>query len=156
MRRGIESGYDGVLILRSDLSFISNLCVKNFSKYKILFQWNLLHNKYTLEVPDQIHFIGSIPLKKLYKASIKNVNKLVIINSDIFVESLNELRHISTCEIDKYWAGTLHYLLRFCLLNLEINQIGFINYIEDPNIKKVISEIRGDSNSKEGNPLYTW
>ena len=156
MRRGIESGYDGVLILRSDLAFISNLCVKNFSKYKILFQWNLLHNKYTLEVPDQIHFIASIPLKKLYKASIKNVNKLVIINSDIFVESLNELRHISTCDIDKYWAGTLHNFLRFCLLNLEINQIGFMNYIEDPNIKKVISEIRGDPNSKKGNPLYTW
>jgi len=151
MKRGIESNCDGLLIVRSDLAFISDLCVKNFSINKVLFQWNLLHNKYTLEVPDLIHFIGSIPLKILYKAAFKKISDLIILNGEE-----NEISHISTCNLDKYWAGTLHNFLRFCLNNLELKQIGYMNYIKDPNLNKANSEVRGDPYSKKGNPLYTY
>lgn len=151
MKRGIESRCDAILIIRIDLNFISNLCIDQFSRNKVLFQWNLLHNKHTMEVPDQLHFIGSVPLKKLYQKSFCDNKELNILKND-----LNELRQLSTCRLDIRWPGTLHNFLRFCILNMEITNIGYMNYVKDPDINKVDCDVRGHPNSRNGNPLYTF
>ena len=55
--------------------------IKNNTKMcqnKVLFQWNLLHNKKTLEVPDQIHFIGANLFEKIYEASFSNKKDLLV------------------------------------------------------------------------------
>ena len=130
---GINKNVDGLLITRVDLAFIQNLNPKNFCKSKILFQWNLLHDNFTKEMADQIHFLGSEILKPIYKESFKN-------------------------KIDEKWEGTLHNLLRFSLKVFPKYRIGYLNYIEDPNPNRKNSkvEIRGNPMFDLGNPLYLY
>lgn len=130
---GINKNVDGLLITRVDLAFLQNLNPKNFCKSKILFQWNLLHDNYTKEMADQIHFLGSETFKPIYKESLKN-------------------------KIDEEWPRTLHNLLRFSLKIFPKNKIGFLNYIEDPNPNRKNSkvEIRGNPMVELGNPLYLY
>jgi len=50
---------NNLLILRSDLYFKQDIDYSRISKDKILTQWNLLHQKSTGEIADQIQFIGA-------------------------------------------------------------------------------------------------
>ncbi len=151
MKTAIEEKVAAVLIIRVDIAFINDLCVDNFCQNKVLFQWNLLHNKKTLEVPDQIHFIGSNVISKLYKSSLSPRRKFVVLAGDD-----NTLKLQPTCLLDQRWEGTMHNFLFFCLQSLNLNQIGYLNYLEDPDIKKIECDVRGHPNSRMGNPLYIF
>ena len=133
INNAIEQNVDGVLIIRPDLAFIEDLNPKNFCKSKILFQWNLLHDNISLEMADQIHFLGKNVLKPIYEYSL-------------------------TRAIDEKWEGTLHNLLRFSMKILPKDKIGYMNYIKDPNPDRKNSrvEIRGNPTVDKGNPLYLY
>lgn len=151
MRMAIQEKFAAILIIRVDIAFIKDLSTINFCQDKVLFQWNLLHNKKTLEVPDQIHFIGANVISRLYKESFPRRGKLIVLKGDD-----NTLKLKSTCSLDKRWEGTLHNFLFFSLKHLKLNQIGYLNYIEDPDLKKIDCDIRGHPNSRLGNPIYTF
>ena len=146
-----EENFSGLLAIRIDIAFISDLITKNFCQNKVLFQWNLLHNKKTLEVPDQIHFIGANLFEKIYNASFSNKKDLLVLRGDD-----NTLELTPTCLLDNRWEGTLHNFLRFCLKTIKIEQIGYLNYIVDPDVKKIDCDVRGHPNSRKGNPLYKF
>ena len=61
--------------------------------------------KKTLEVPDQIHFIGSNVISKLYKSSLSAIGKFVVLAGDD-----NTLKLQPTCILDQRW-GYLHNFL---------------------------------------------
>jgi len=151
IKRAIEFNCAAILMIRIDIAFISDICTDNFCQNKVLFQWNLLHNKRTLEVPDQIHFIGSDNFMKLYKGAFFNNKKLSILDND-----QNELKSVPISKLDFRWPGTLHNFLLFCLKILKPNQIGYLNYIKDPDINKIDCDVRGHPNSRLGNPLYKF
>ena len=50
----------------------------------------------------------------------------------------------------------MHNFLFFCLQSLNLNQIGYLNYLKDPDIKKIECDVRGHPNSRMGNPLYIF
>ncbi len=133
INQGIKHNVDGLLILRPDLAFIQNLNPRNLSDSMALFQWNLLHDNISLEMADQIHFLGKKTLKPIYKATLQN-------------------------PIDEKWKGTLHNFLRFTMKVIPKDKIGYLNYIEDPNPNRKTSrvEIRGNPTVDMGNPLFLY
>jgi len=122
---------DFVLILRNDLYFLMDIDYTRSDKNKILFQWNLFHDYITNEVADQIHYIGGNLIHKFKK----------IINENI---------------IDKRFTGTLHDLYNFCLEYFNVNEISYLNYLENPNPSDVRCKIRGNPSVDFGNPIYNY
>lgn len=133
-----------LIILRNDLYFKRDIDYSRISKDKILMQWNLLHQKSTGEMADQIQFIGGnlIPY---------------------FINRIN------TIKIDTKWPNTLHNFYNYCIEHFGKEKISYLNYIEDPAPNNDICEIRGwnggsggrflpDSalENELGNPLYTY
>lgn len=110
---------EGVLILRNDLLFKKNLEYTNLNPNKVLFQWNLLHDKIQREMADQFQFIGGNVLKLfIYKINIHKINLK--------------------------WGDTLHNLLNFCIYHLGPHNVGYILRITDPNPTENWCEIRGN------------
>jgi hypothetical protein len=126
-----RNGTIGTLILRSDLCFKQNITYDRISKDKILFQWNLLHNKKTGEIADQIHFVGSGILED-------------------FVDKINSY------QIDTRYKGSLHNLYNFCVDKFGRGKISYLNYIQDPEPSNDICKIRGNPGVQLGNPLYNY
>ena len=122
---------DFVLILRSDLYFLQDIDYTRANKNNILFQWNLFHCYATMEIADQIHYIGGNLIEKF-----KNV-----INNNI---------------IDDKFTGTLHNLYNFCIKYFEKTDISYLNYIENPNPENTRCKIRGNPSIDYGNPLYNY
>ncbi len=121
----------GTLILRSDLCFKQNITYSRISKDKILFQWNLFHDKKSGEIADQIHFVGADILEDF----IKNINSY---------------------QIDTQYKGTLHNLYNFCVEKFGKDKISYLNYIQDPDPNSDICKIRGNPGRLLGNPLYNY
>ena len=90
-------------------------------------------------------------ISKLYKSSLSPRRKFVVLAGDD-----NTLKLQPTCLLDQRWEGTMHNFLFFCLQSLNLNQIGYLNYLEDPDIKKIECDVRGHPNSRMGNPLYIF
>ena len=133
LNEGIKNNVDGLLIIRPDLAWIQDFDPRNFCNSKILFQWNLLHDNTSLEIADQIHFLGKKTLKPIYQEALQN-------------------------PIDEKWPGTLHNLLNFAIKIISQDNVGYLNYIADPNPNRKNStvEIRGNSQKMMGNPLYLY
>ncbi len=109
----------GVLILRNDLMFKKYLNFTELNPNKILFQWNLLHDKIEREMADQFQFIGGNMLKFfVYKINIHKINVK--------------------------WGDTLHNLLNYCIQHFGPKSVGFLLKIEDPNPTENWCEIRGN------------
>ena len=123
--------YDFVLILRNDLIFKQDLDYTRLSKNKILFQWNLFHNKQTKEMADQIICIGGNMFPKF-----KQLTKRY--------------------KIDYRWTGTLHNLYNFCITHFKKHEISFLNELVDPDPTENRCKIRGNPGIDLGNPLYTY
>ena len=111
--------------------FIQDLDYTRKKNDNILFQWNLLHQKSTGEMADQIHFIGG----------------------DLVYEFINK---VNKFQIDTKWSGTLHNLYNFCKIHFGKENISYMNYIEDPIRNKDICDIRGNPMVRLGNPLYNY
>lgn len=131
---------NNLLIIRSDLYFKQDIDYSRINKDKILFQWNLLHQKSTGEMADQIQFIGA----------------------NLIQDYINK---INTLKIDTKWAGSLHNLYNYCIEHFGINKISYLNYIEDPTPNNDRCEIRGNPRGRYkphsrkneiGNPLYNY
>lgn len=131
LKNNIFENCEGVVILRSDLYFISDLDYTRKNKDKILFQWNLLHQKSTGEMADQIQFIGG----------------------DLIYEFINK---INKFKIDTEWSESLHNLYNFCILHFGKKMISYLNFIEDPEPASDICKIRGNPAVQLGNPLYNY
>lgn len=132
---------NNILILRSDLCFKQDIDYSRISKDKILTQWNLLHQKTTGEMADQIQFIGG---------------NLI----------LNFINKINTIRIDTKWAGSLHNFYNYCIEHFGKEKISYLNYIKDPTPNNDRCEIRGNPRGRFkphssyknelGNPLYNY
>ena len=132
---------NNLLILRSDLYFKQNIDYSRISKDKILVQWNLLHQKTTGEMADQIQFIGANLIH-------------------------NFINKINTIRIDTNWAGSLHNFYNYCIEHFGKEKISYLNYIEDPTPNNDRCEIRGNPRGRFkphssyknelGNPLYNY
>jgi hypothetical protein len=132
---------NNLLILRSDLYFKQDIDYSRISKDKILTQWNLLHDKSTGEMADQIQFIGA----------------------NLLLDFINK---INTIKIDTRWRGTLHNFYNYVILYFGKEQISYLNYIKDPNPNNNRCEIRGNPRGRFkphssyknelGNPLYNY
>ena len=122
---------NNLLILRSDLYFKQNIDYSRISKDKILTQWNLLHDKSTGEMADQIQFIGGNLIHKF-------INK------------------INTSRIDTKWPCSLHNFYNYCIEHFGKETISYLNYIKDPNPTHDHSGIRGNPINELGNPLYNY
>ena len=132
---------NNLLILRSDLYFKQDIDYSRISKDKILVQWNLLHQKTTGEMADQIQFIGANLIH-------------------------NFINKINTIRIDTNWAGTLHNFYNYCIEHFGKEKISYLNYMEDPTPNNDRCEIRGNPRGRFkphslyknelGNPLYNY
>uniref|UniRef100_A0A6C0LJX3 Uncharacterized protein n=1 Tax=viral metagenome TaxID=1070528 RepID=A0A6C0LJX3_9ZZZZ len=130
-----------LLILRSDLVFKQNIDYSRISQYKILTQWNLLHQKTTGEIADQIQFIGGNLIRH-------------------FINKINTIR------LDTRWPGTLHNFYNYCVEHFGKENVSYLNYIEDPTPNEDRCEIRGNPRGRFkpdvsyknelGNPLYNY
>ena len=132
---------NNLLILRSDLYFKQDIDYSRISKDKILTQWNLLHQKSTGEMADQIQFIGA----------------------NLIYDFINK---INTIKIDTKWKGSLHNFYNYVILYFGKEKISYLNYIKDPNPNNDRCEIRGNPRGRFkpsssyknelGNPLYNY
>ena len=132
---------NNLLILRSDLYFKQDIDYSRISKDKILTQWNLLHQKSTGEMADQIQFIGA----------------------NLIHDFINK---INTIKIDTKWKGTLHNFYNYVILYFGKEKICYLNYIKDPTPNNDRCEIRGNPRGRFkphssyknelGNPLYNY
>ena len=132
---------NNLLILRSDLYFKQEIDYSRISKEKILTQWNLLHQKTTGEMADQIQFIGANLIH-------------------------NFINKINTIRIDTNWAGTLHNFYNYCIEHFGKEKMSYLNYMEDPAPHNDRCEIRGNPRGRFeqgclyknelGNPLYNY
>ena len=122
---------NNLLILRSDLYFKQDIDYSRISKNKILVQWNLLHQKTTGEMADQIQFIGA----------------------NLIHDFINK---INTIRIDTNWTGSLHNFYNYCIEHFGKEKISYLNYIKDPTPNNDICKIRGNPGVKLGNPLYKY
>lgn len=124
---------EGLLILRSDLYFLQDIDYQRIDRNKILFQWNLLHQKSNGEAPDQIQFIGGNLIEE-------------------FIKKTKEFR------IDTIWKSSLHNLYNFCVCHFGKEKISYLNYIADPEPNKDKCIIRGNPRPRYGigNPLYNY
>ena len=122
---------NNILILRSDLYFKQDIDYSRISKDKILTQWNLLHQKKTGEVADQIQFIGG----------------------NLIHDFINK---INTIRIDTTWKGSLHNFYNYCIKHFGKEKISYLNYIKDPTPNDDRCKIRGNPNIDLGNPLYNY
>ena len=121
----------GVLVLRLDLFFFSDIDYTRISPDKILMQWNLLGTKSTGHMPDQIFFIGGNLLHK-------------------FTHTIN------TARIDTNWPGTLHNMFNYCTEHFGSDKISYLNHYEDPKPDWDNCPIRGNPGILMGNPLFTY
>lgn len=121
----------GVLVLRLDLYFFSDIDYTRISPDKILMQWNLLHSKSTGHVPDQIQYIGGNLIHD-------------------FINTINNSR------IDTSWPGTLHNIFNYCTEHFGSNKISYLNYYDDPKPGWDNCPIRGNPGILMGNPLFTY
>ena len=122
---------NNLLILRSDLYFKQDIDYSRISKDKILMQWNLLHEKSTGEMADQIQFIGGNLIHKY-------INK------------------INTSRIDTKWPSSLHNFYNYCIEHFGKETISYLNYIKDPTPNNDRCKIRGNPRVELGNPLYNY
>jgi hypothetical protein len=122
---------EGIIILRSDLYFLQDIDYTRKAAGKILFQWNLLHEKSSCEMADQIHFIGG----------------------DLIHDFITK---INTNIINTKWPTTLHNLFNFCVVHFGKDKISYLNHIEDPSPTTDRCKIRGNPEVEMGNPLYTY
>lgn len=122
---------NNVLILRSDLYFKQDIDYSRISKDKILTQWNLLHQKKTGEMADQIQFIGG----------------------NLIHDFINK---INTIRIDTNWSGSLHNFYNYCIEHFGKEKISYLNYIKDPTPDNDRCKIRGNPNVDLGNSLYNY
>ena len=132
---------NNLLILRSDLYFKQDIDYSRISKDKILVQWNLLHQKTTGEMADQIQFIGANLIH-------------------------NFINKINTIRIDTNWTGTLHNFYNYCIEHFGKEKMSYLNYMEDPAPHNDRCEIRGNPRGRFkphslyknelGNPLYNY
>ena len=122
---------NNLLNLRSDLYFKQDIDYSRISKDKILTQWNLLHEKSTGHIADQIQFIGA----------------------NLIHDFINK---INTIKIDTKWRGTLHNFYNYCIKHFGKEKITYLNYIEDPTPNKDRCKIRGNPRIELGNPLYNY
>ena len=135
---------DFILILRNDLYFLDKIDYKNYDENKILFQWNLFLSFKEKYIADQIQFIG----KNLIKKFIKLINTKNIDIPNLIIKS--KLRGNIIC------IGTLHNLYNFCNENFEYRELGYLNYIENPNPLDNECLIRGNPIHDLGNPLFNY
>jgi hypothetical protein len=131
LENNIFNNCEGIVILRSDLYFLQDIDYNRKDTSKILFQWNLLHEKSSGEVADQIHFIGG----DLIYDFITKINNFII---------------------DTIWIDTLHNLYNFCIVHFGKESISYLNHIEDPSPSTDICKIRGNPTVQLGNPLYNF
>ena len=97
-----------------------------------MFQWNLFTHYTIKRIPDQYQFIGG----------------------NVF-DRYKEL--VLTKQIDTINPGTLHNLYNFLRSNdWELNNISYLNYIENPNPHDPNCAIKGDPSSHLGNPLFKY
>lgn len=122
---------NNLLILRSDLYFKQDIDYSRISKDKILVQWNLLHQKSTGEMADQIQFIGGNLVKN-------------------FINKINQFR------INTKWGDSLHNFYNYCIEHFGKEKISYLNYIKDPTPNNDRCEIRGNPRIELGNPLYNY
>jgi GTP:adenosylcobinamide-phosphate guanylyltransferase len=132
---------NNLLILRSDLYFKQDIDYSRISKDKILTQWNLLHQKSTGEIADQIQFIGA----------------------NLIHDFINK---INTIKIDTKWEGSLHNFYNYVILYFGKEKISYLNYIKDPTPNNDRCEIRGNPRGRFkphssyknelGNPLFNY
>ena len=132
---------NNLLILRSDLYFKQDIDYSRISKDKILTQWNLLHQKSTGEIADQIQFIGA----------------------NLIHDFINK---INTIKIDTKWGGSLHNFYNYVILYFGKEKISYLNYIKDPTPNNDRCEIRGNPRGRFkphssyknelGNPLFNY
>jgi len=132
----INDDNEFIFILRPDLIFKKEIDFSRVDKNKILFQWNLFtfrgNANSPIRVPDQYQFVGGNVFEK-YKDLIMND------------------------KIDEFSGGTLHNLFNFLINNSwPLEEISYLNYIEDPNPQDVDCAIKGDPASRLGNPMFDY
>ena len=128
----IQEENEFVFILRPDLIFQKEIDLSRADKDKILFQWNLFTHYAIKRVPDQYQFVGG---------NVFNRYKELVLNK----------------KIDTINAGTLHNLYNFLIkYNWSLDNISYLNYIENPNPHDPNCAIKGDPSSHLGNPLFKY
>ncbi len=122
---------NGLMIVRSDLFFFQSIDYTRANKDVICFQWNLFIEKTQSLIADQIHFIGGNLVNK-FKDLINNE------------------------KIDIKVPGTLHAMPIVFRKHFKLEQISYLNYIEDPHPDSKECRIRGNPSKELGNPLYNY
>lgn len=122
-----------VLILRPDLIFQKEVDFSRADKDKVLFQWNLFTRYDIKQVPDQYQFIGG---------NVFDTFKQLALTEEL--DAFNK-------------KGTLHGLYNFLKAHKwEDKNIGFLNYIKNPNPNNPNCAIKGDPSNQSGNPMYKY
>lgn len=130
--RCIEEENEFVFILRPDLIFQKEIDLSRIDKDKVLFQWNLFTHYTIKRVPDQYQFVGG----------------------NVF-DRYKEL--VLTKQIDTINPGTLHNLYNFLRSHgWSLDNISYLNYIENPNPNDPDCAIKGDPSNRLGNPMFNY
>lgn len=127
-----------LLILRADIALRKPLHPSTLLAAEFSFQWNCFHDTRTLEIADQIHFIGNDCYEDFRAAALDNPSGMSMLP-------------------DGTGAGTLHNLYNFCK-SVGIENLGYLYHYDLSPADYVGSFclLRGNANKSSINDLFTY